>query len=143
MWVGNPIGGEPPPPDMTPELTAHLGAGRRREAMEYFLARTGTTAEEIAELRRSPDWARLEGLAHTLVYDMTILRDPALLTERVPTVRVPTLVVDGGDSPANMHRAARAVADALPDGRHRTLNGQVHAVDPRVLAPVIIDFLLG
>jgi hypothetical protein len=55
-------------------------------------------------------------------------------------VHVRTLVLDGGASPAWMHRAAQAVADALPLGQRRTLEGQTHLVDPEVLAPVLLDF---
>lgn len=35
---------------------------------------------------------------------------------------------------------ALTLADVLPDGRHRTLEGQVHNVDPAILAPVSVEF---
>lgn len=34
------------------------------------------------------------------------------------------------------------VADALPDGQARFLDGQGHDVDPAVLAPVLKEFLV-
>lgn len=133
-----------PPADMATPLAALIAEGRRGDAVEYFFANgPGMTAEQIAGIRRSPEWPRFERVAHTLVYDSTIMGDSTLLTERVPTVAVPTLVVDGGDSPPSMRRAARAVADAVPDAKHRTLPGQTHAYDPAVLAPVLAEFLLG
>jgi hypothetical protein len=39
-----------------------------------------------------------------------------------------------------MRETARALADILPDGQHRILQGQEHNVDPAVLAPVLEEF---
>ncbi|MFF4169190.1 alpha/beta hydrolase [Streptomyces sp. NPDC001744] len=58
-------------------------------------------------------------------------------------VRARVLVVDGGASPAEVRRAARALAAALPRARHRTLTGQTHEVAPHVLAPVLEGFFSG
>ena len=53
-------------------------------------------------------------LAHTLIYDVTIMGgNNALPTERVASVTVPTLVIEGGASSAWMHHAALAVAEAI------------------------------
>jgi len=54
---------------------------------------------------------------------------------------VPTIVIAGGASFPFMRETARALADALPDGRTRTLEGQEHNVAPEVLAPVLAEFL--
>jgi hypothetical protein len=35
---------------------------------------------------------------------------------------------------------ARQVADAIPNGRHRLLEGQEHVVLPELLAPVLTKF---
>ncbi len=39
-----------------------------------------------------------------------------------------------------MRETAQALADVLPDGQHRILEGQEHNVDPTVLAPVLVEF---
>lgn len=39
-----------------------------------------------------------------------------------------------------MPGAARALAQAIPRGRLRTLPGQTHEVSPVVLAPALVDF---
>jgi hypothetical protein len=39
-----------------------------------------------------------------------------------------------------MRQTAQALADALPDGRVRFLDGQGHDVDAAVLAPVLVEF---
>jgi hypothetical protein len=39
-----------------------------------------------------------------------------------------------------MRETATTLADALPDGQTRFLDGQGHDVDPKVLAPVLKEF---
>jgi hypothetical protein len=48
--------------------------------------------------------------------------------------------MDGGKSPAWMRNSARAVADAVPNAQHRTLEGQTHMVKAKVQAPVLREF---
>ncbi|MEU9981140.1 hypothetical protein [Streptomyces sp. NPDC050856] len=62
---------------------------------------------------------------------------------RPGAVTTPALVVDGGASPVGTRDAARAVAGALPRGRHSTLTGQSHPVAPHVPAPVLEEFFGG
>lgn len=84
-----------------------------------------------------------ESVAPTLAYDNTIMGNGSVPTKRIASVTVPTLVIDGGASPAFMHNAAQAVADALPNAGRRTLEGQTHDVAPEVLAPVLGEFFVG
>jgi pimeloyl-ACP methyl ester carboxylesterase len=58
----------------------------------------------------------------------------------LPSVRVPTLVVAGGKSPAWMRNAMQALARVLPSATHRTLEGQTHMVKAKALAPVLAEF---
>jgi len=58
-------------------------------------------------------------------------------------VRTPTLVADGGASPTTMRTAADALAALLDDAHRVTLAGQEHAVEPKVIAPVLIEFYTG
>ena len=66
--------------------------------------------------------------------------DYSLPFERAAAVTIPTLVMAGGASFPFICETARVLADILPDGQHRTLEGQEHNVDPAVLAPVLVDF---
>ena len=56
----------------------------------------------------------MEAAAHTLPYDGTIVGGFSLATDRVASVTVPTLVIDGAATDAWRRNAALAVADALP-----------------------------
>ncbi len=66
-----------------------------------------------------------------------------LPTDRWAAATAPTLVMDGGASPAWIRNSARALADLLPNAQHRTLEGQTHDAAPEVLAPEIERFFLG
>jgi hypothetical protein len=75
------------------------------------------------------------------VYDTTITGDGTLPTDRLDAITVPALVIDSAGSPPWLRNTARAVADALPHGRQRTLQGQFHEVAPEILAPVLTAFI--
>jgi pimeloyl-ACP methyl ester carboxylesterase len=66
--------------------------------------------------------------------------DGAVPTERLASIKVPTLVINGGASSEFLQNAAQAAAQALPNAQYRTLEGQTHEVSPEVLAPVLIEF---
>ena len=94
-----------------------------------------------------PVWSKLKAVAHTLPYDLTIMKDfqrgQPLPSGRWSRLKVPTLAMDGGKSPAWMRHGVRAAADAIPTAEYRTLPGQTHMVQIKVLAPVLKDYFLG
>jgi pimeloyl-ACP methyl ester carboxylesterase len=124
-------------------LAELLARGRRGDAVARFMTLVGLPPEMIAGARESPMWPALEDVASTLAYDAAVMGDSRVPVQRVTSVTAPTLVLDGGASPPSLRDAARAVADALPDGHHRTLEDQTHDVDPAVIAPVVAGFLDG
>jgi alpha-beta hydrolase superfamily lysophospholipase len=135
-----PEGFPKPPPDQVEQYETMIAEGRRGDAVEYFMTKVvGMPAEFAAQARSQPWWGATEAIAHTLSYDARIMRsmeDPAPLAARV---QAPTLVVAGTIVPW-MSVAANALADALPNGEVRILEGQSHDVDPNLLAPVLKEF---
>jgi pimeloyl-ACP methyl ester carboxylesterase len=134
----------PVPQDYVERLTGLSSEGRRDEAVEYFMVNgVGIPAEYVNPMRQSPSWAGMEAVAHTLAYDgaftADFMRGKPLAAQQMASVTVPTLVVDGGETPWLSH-AAEAIARALPDGRHLTLKSQPHNVDPAIIAPVLVEF---
>ena len=122
-------------------LSELVAAGRRAEAVEYFQAKVvGIPEEVVIGMRQAPFRPALEGIAHTLVYDMQVLGDGALPIEMVRRVAAPTLVIAGGASPI-LKRSAEALAAVLPDSRLRILEGQNHDIVPTALGPVVREFL--
>src|SRR5713226_8400082 len=135
----------PLPQDFATQLSELVSSGRRGDAAELFMTKAAEVpVEVVAQMRNAPFWPMVEAVAHTLIYDTTIMGDNnSLPTERVASVTVPTLVIDGGASPVWMHNAAQAVADVLPNAQRRTLEGQTHDVAPEGLAPVLEEFFAG
>lgn len=130
-----------PPADTATVYNELVSAGRRGDAVEYFMIKVvGLPAEFAAQARNAPWWPAQEALAHTLAYDATIMGDYTLPTQRAASVMVPTLVMDGGASFPWIGNTAQALVDILPDGTRRTLEGQSHDVSAEVLAPALTEF---
>jgi len=91
-------------------------------------------------MRQSPAWPMVEAVAPTLAYDNAIMGDGIVPATQFALIRVPTLIMDGGESPEFMHKAANTIASVLPNAQRRTLEGQTHAVDPEVLVSVLDAF---
>jgi len=138
----------PLPPEYVPTLRAHVAAGHPGDAVEYFW-RVGVRMppEAIAHLRSSPMWPGIVAMARTIPYDAEVVGDhmagKPLPAEWAGRVTIPTLVLDGGDSPAPMRNAVAAVAGLLPNVKRITLEGQGHGAPADVLAPVLEAFFLG
>ena len=131
-----------PPADLNVELAQLISTDRRGDAVELFQREViGMPAGVVAQLRNAPFRPGMEAIAHTLVYDATIVGDLTLPTELIASITTPTLVIDGDQSPPVMREAARAVADALPNGRRHSLVGQDHTINPEATAPIVAAFL--
>ena len=131
-----------PPADLARQLAELVSVGRRGDAVELFQRDgIGMPEEIVVQLRNAPFRPALESIAHTLVYDSLITGDLSLPTDLIASIEVPTLVLAGGSSAPFLQSAAVAVADALPNGAHRSLAGQAQDVDPAVVAPLVEAFL--
>ena len=123
------------------ELKDLVTADRRGDAAALFLMSVGMPADQLEEMRREPWWAAFEAVAPTLAYDAAVLgEDRVVPTGKAASVAVPALVMNGSASEAFMYDTAVALAGAMPNAQHRTLEGQTHAVMPEALAPVLVEF---
>jgi alpha-beta hydrolase superfamily lysophospholipase len=135
----------PLPEDYRERLTELLASGRPGDAVELFMTEAvGVSAETVGYMQGDPFWSAFEAVAHTLPYDAAIMANTTsgapLSAGRWSAVTIPTLVVDGGASPAWARNAVAALAEMLTDARRRTLADQTHQVDPEFLAPVLEKF---
>jgi pimeloyl-ACP methyl ester carboxylesterase len=124
----------------TAHLAEALAHDRRGDAVELFLRLTGLAEEMIRGARQSPMWPAMEKIAPTLAYDDAVMGDALVPRKRLASLDAPVLSLAGSASPDWMRRAARAVAEAVPEGTYRSLEDQTHMVDPNVLAPVLAEF---
>ena len=133
------------PQDYVAHLNQLIAAGRKEDALKYFMtAAVNIPAEHLEGMEHSPYWASSVAVAHTIPYDGEVMGDtmrgnPAAL-EQFATIATPTLVMDGGESPPFMHNGAETLAKLLPNAHHRRLAGQDHGAAPEALNPVLIEF---
>ena len=119
-----------------------ISSGRPGDAIALFMTVTGSSAEDIAAKRAEPSWAQQEAGAHTMVYDATVVRDTwtdyPLASGRWDTVTLPTLVLNGAESPWWIRdHALPALVSALPNAKQHTLPA------PDALASALIEFFIG
>jgi pimeloyl-ACP methyl ester carboxylesterase len=124
-------------------ISALLAQERRREAVTFYLASMGMPTEVVDHLSQDP--AMLAN-APTIPYDPFEImsehsRGGKTPADQARSVTVLALVLVGGASPEWMIDAGRHIADALPNGRLRVLEGQEHVVPPEVLVPVLTAFI--
>jgi pimeloyl-ACP methyl ester carboxylesterase len=120
-------------------LEEALAANRRGDAAALFLTLVGTPAAQIEGMRHAPVWSMFEALAPTLAYDHTDLlgEGASVPTEKAARVTVPALLLNGGASYPFMQVTAEKLAKAIPNAKHRVVEGQTHAVAPEILAPIL------
>jgi pimeloyl-ACP methyl ester carboxylesterase len=135
-------------PPITQEWVAQLNKlveeNRRGDAVKHFMKVVGVPSLLIGLMRLMPVWSKLTAIAHTLPYDISIVNDnqkgKRLTSDRWASAVMPTLVMEGGKSPAWMRKAMKELSGALPNARHRTLEGQTHMVKPKPLSAVLVEF---
>ena len=119
-----------------------VAASRGGDAVGLFMMLVGASAEDVEGMRQHPMWPLWEKVGLTLDYDAAALgEDASVPVERAARVTVPTLVMNGSGSEWSfMQNTAMALAKAIPNAQHRTLEGQTHEVAAEALAPVLIEF---
>ena len=134
------------PADLPERLDALLAAGNEDLALETFLREGPRNSDaEIRGLREHhAAWPRMLEMVRTIPYDARVQRDFDLDLDRLATMRTPTSMLIGAESPPRMRKGALAIAKALPDVRIEELVGQAHLAQllaPDVLAGAVDRFL--
>lgn len=135
----------PLPENYLAKLTSFTDNGQRGKAVHYFMQTgIGLPAVIVWMMRLMPAWKQMKQLAHTLPYDTAILGDTGsgmpLNKDRWKYATMPTLVISGSKSATWSQKSMKHLASVLPNATHQTLVGQSHIVDPKALAPVLINF---
>lgn len=133
----------PRPADIVQTMDGLLARGDRAGMLSAFMKIVGAPAIGVAIMKLTPVWKKLKLVAHTLPWDLRILGDDgrgAPLPADRWTVKVPTLVMDGGKSPEYLRNTMKNVAEVLGDVEYRTLPGQTHMYKSSVMAPELVEF---
>jgi pimeloyl-ACP methyl ester carboxylesterase len=121
-----------------------VAAGRRGDAVRFWMTDVvQVPAQVVTMMEGAPMWAGLEGLAHTLPYDLALTGDQGVPADDLAAITVPVLVLGGANSPDWFHRTVRETTAAIPGARLVMLEGQDHGAPPPVLSPVLTEFFLG
>jgi pimeloyl-ACP methyl ester carboxylesterase len=135
----------PLPADWESRLDTMVAEGRNGEAASEFMRFVDVPGFGLAIMRLLPVWSKLKAVAPSLRYDFAFMaelqRGRPLPATRWSTATQPTLVADGGKSPAWMRNGCKAMSEVLPNAGYRTVPGQTHLIKAKALAPVIKEFL--
>ena len=125
------------------QLKRILAAGDRTGALKYFMKdMVEVPGAMVTVVRLMPwIWPKLVRVAHTLPYDAAIMTNFRIPTAHFASISTPALIMNGSKSPVRLRDAARKVAQAIPQARHRELAGQTHAVKASALVPPVVEFL--
>jgi pimeloyl-ACP methyl ester carboxylesterase len=139
---------DPVPEDIVGQLKDMIAAGRRGDAAEIFMTRGSLMpADMVSGMRTQPFWPNVEAVAHTLVYDATIMggtmQGTPLPVDRWAAITIPVLVIYGRAGPAWSGNAAEALIKLLPNAGRQALERQFHDLTPDVLTPVLEKFFLA
>ena len=136
----------PTPPDLPDQLQALIDQDELEAAMLLFLREgAGMPDDEIDVYRRLPLWPARIPLAPTLPREMLVDRFYNFDASKYANLRIPTLLLLGGDSPSFSRQAIEMVDSALPDSRVVILPGQqhmAHHTNPELFAREVLRFLL-
>ncbi|GAB2679802.1 alpha/beta fold hydrolase [Kribbella swartbergensis] len=139
------VEGAPPAPERYLErLQEFVDAGNPGGAAELFMVEAvGQPKEMVDQIRQTPMWAKLEAMAHTLVYDGLQMRDSAVPVELLSSVSAPVLALYSNASPEWMKQAVREAAAALPNSTVEGHDGTFHTIPPETLARVLTAYFRG
>ncbi len=110
--------------------------GDHRGSALFFLSGFDLAAEDVEALLDGPGGDSMIDCARALPYDYAMLDDGLVPTTLADRVRVPTLVLAATD----MQSTARAIAEAIPNGRFEPIDAPTHALPPEVTARVLGRF---
>jgi pimeloyl-ACP methyl ester carboxylesterase len=123
-----PMGFLASPPDVVHQLELLLQEGKRDELVACFMREVaGLPSDQVELLRSLPAWEARLAVAHTIPREERASREYVFDPVRFRELDVPTLFLEGGDSPAPFKAAGEAVREALPDCRVVVMPGERHA----------------
>ncbi|MEV0584349.1 alpha/beta fold hydrolase [Nonomuraea sp. NPDC050310] len=140
----------PAPADYLEHQRALVAAGRRSEAVEYFMTEMiRVPAEYLPMMKADPSWEAMAANAHTYTYDGLILKglqDGKPLPADRWSIEAPVAVAVGGNGEEFIRRGAHALAAILPNVTVLTLPDHDHSafwMAPEAVGQQIRAFLLG
>ncbi|KRE48897.1 alpha/beta fold hydrolase [Paenibacillus sp. Soil724D2] len=140
-----------PPKNFVMHVTELISANRRAEAIKYFMTKgMGAPSFVVSLMRMMPGvWSKLMAVAHTLPYDAALLDGyidgKSLPTKLWSTVTIPTLVLEGTESPVALRHGAQALANVLPNAQLLSKKGLGHTkkLNTKMISSELTAFCMG
>lgn len=137
-----------PPKDFAKQVKELIAADRRADAINYFMTKgMGAPSFVVGMMRIIPGvWSRLMAVAHTLPYDAALLdgynEGNPLPAKQWSGVAMPTLVLEGTESPISLRHGAQALVQVLPNARLLSQKGLGHTkkLDAKRISKELIAF---
>jgi pimeloyl-ACP methyl ester carboxylesterase len=129
-----------PSVDPAARIRELVDAGRRAEAVRFWMTDVVRLPAEMVEHMEGAPWAKaMEALTPTLPYDLAVT-DGGVPVAELAQITVPVLILGGKNSPAWFQRSVAEQADATPGARLMMLDGYDHNAPPEVITPILIEF---
>jgi pimeloyl-ACP methyl ester carboxylesterase len=133
------------PPGIADRIEALVSAGDRDGAVSLmFRELLQMTHDEIEELRLLPSWKVRVAAAHTIARETRAEEQYRFVPEQFAGLTVPTLLLQGGDSPAFLKHVTELLYKALPNSRIKIMPEQQHIAmntAPELFANAVLSFL--
>lgn len=133
------------PPGVPDQLQALVDSDELEPALELFFREVVRMPEhELVEFRQLPIWQDRIKMVPTVLREMVIDRTYQFDAAKFSNLRVPTLLLQGSDSPPLFKRATEVLGAALPRSRVVIMPGQQHiAMDtnPDLFVKEVLEFL--
>jgi pimeloyl-ACP methyl ester carboxylesterase len=142
------IPGTAPIPDGVLEQIQNLiDRSKYESAVELFMREIARIPEDELEMyRNTPLWEPRLSMAPTIPREMSVDKNYRFNAERFEQLKIPCLLLVGGDSPDVNHAEVEIVDQALPNSQIDILTGQqhmAHHTKPELLAGALLKFLKG
>src|SRR5258708_2557753 len=122
------MGTEIYPREVVDRIQALLDGGDREGAVTTFMQDiVHVPPHEMEMLRAAPNWSARVAAAHTMLRELRGSNEYVFEPTRFRDLRIATLLLVGGDSPAYFQTALEAVHASLPFSQARIMPGQQHA----------------
>jgi pimeloyl-ACP methyl ester carboxylesterase len=133
------------PAGLDRRLEAAIDRGEHEAALVLFMREVvGMSEDELVPYRADASWPARVAAAPTLLRETRAEQSGVFDPRGAPPVVVPTLMLQGSESPEFLGSDTRVVAATLPDVRVVVMEGQAHVANtlvPDVFAGHVLSFL--
>ncbi len=132
------------PPGSLDRIEERITAGDSEDVLIEMGTEAGLTEEQIAERRAAPNWSQRVVSVSTMVREARIEEGWNWQTERFADIAVPTLLLTGSETPAELAEITSLTAATIPGAHVHVLAGHghfAHVSEPALVAQVLRNWL--